>query len=60
MRTATLCSNRPGHVYTLTPQPNGTTEPDIEVVRDDKNLRGRLAGLLLGTVGDGVSAMAVL
>ena len=40
-----------GHTYTLMRQPNGTTEVDVVVVRDGKNVKGRvLAGVLL-TVG---------
>lgn len=40
-----------GHTYTLTPQPDGTTKIDIVVVRDGKNLKGRLVGALLGAIG---------
>jgi hypothetical protein len=40
-----------GHTYTLSPQPNGTTDLDVVVVREGKNLRGRAIGLLLGIVG---------
>jgi hypothetical protein len=40
-----------GHTYTFTRQPNGTTGIDAVVVRDGKNLRGRLLGLVLGTIG---------
>jgi len=43
-----------GHTYTLARQPNGTTEIDAVVVRDGKNLKGRLLGLVLGTIGKGV------
>jgi len=32
-------------------QPNGTTDIYVVVVRDGKNLKGRLLGLVLGTVG---------
>jgi hypothetical protein len=40
-----------GHTYTLMRQPNGTTEVDVVVVRDGKNVKGRvLAGVFL-TVG---------
>jgi hypothetical protein len=42
------------HTYTLTPQPDGTTEVDVVVVRDGKNLRGRALGLVVGTIGKGV------
>ena len=40
-----------GHTYTLTPQPDGTTEVDAVVVREGKNVRGRVLGIVLGTVG---------
>ena len=43
-----------GHTYTFTRHPNGTTDIDAVVVRDGKNLRGRMLGLVLGTVGKGV------
>ena len=32
---------------------DGTTEVDYVVVRDGKNLKGRLLGIVLGTVGKG-------
>ena len=40
-----------GHTYTFTRQPNGTTDIDVVVVRDGKNLKGRVLGLVLGTIG---------
>ena len=40
-----------GHTYTLTRQPNGTTDVDVVVVREGKNLKGRTLGIVLGTVG---------
>jgi hypothetical protein len=40
-----------GHTYTLTRNPDGTTDVDAVVVREGKNLRGRMLGLVLGTVG---------
>jgi hypothetical protein len=42
-----------GHTYTFTRQPDGTTEVDAVVVREGKNLKGRLLGLVIGTVGKG-------
>jgi hypothetical protein len=33
-----------GFTYTLTPQPDGTTEVDVVVVREGKNLKGRMLG----------------
>ena len=43
-----------GHTYTFTRQPNGTTDIDVVVVRDGKNLKGWLLGFVLGTIGRGV------
>lgn len=40
-----------GHTYTLTPQPDGTTEIDAVLVREGKNFRGRIVAGVLGTVG---------
>jgi hypothetical protein len=40
-----------GHTYSFTPQPNGTTDIDVVVVREGKNLKGRLLGAVAGTVG---------
>lgn len=40
-----------GHTYTLTPHPDGTTEIEAVLVREGKNLRGRLVAGVLGTVG---------
>jgi hypothetical protein len=42
-----------GHTYTLTPQPDGTTDLDAVVIREGKNLKGRLLAIVLGTVGKG-------
>jgi hypothetical protein len=40
-----------GHTYTLTPQPDGTTDVDVVVVREGKNLKGRALGLVVGIAG---------
>ena len=48
-----LCGGRSGHTYTLTRQPNGTTDIDVVIVRDRKNFKGRVLGALLGIVGKG-------
>ena len=40
-----------GHTYTLTPQPDGTTEVDVVLVREGKNLKGRVIAGVLGTIG---------
>src|SRR5258705_874762 len=42
-----------GHTYTFTRRPDGTTELDAVVVREGKNLKGRLLAIVLGTVGKG-------
>jgi hypothetical protein len=47
-----------GHTYTLTAKPDGTTDIDAVVVREGKNLKGRLIGAVLGTVGKSVLAKA--
>jgi hypothetical protein len=40
-----------GHTYTFTRRPDGLTGIDLVVVRDGKNLKGRLLGFVLGTIG---------
>lgn len=47
-----------GHTYTFTRQPDGTTVVDAVVIRQGKNLKGRLLALVLGTVGKRVLAKA--
>jgi hypothetical protein len=42
-----------GHTYTFTRQPNGTTDVDVVVVREGKNFKGRVLGMLLGTLAKG-------
>src|SRR3974377_1648563 len=44
----------PGHTYTFTRRPDGLTDIDVVVVREGKNLKGRLLGIVVGTVGKGV------
>ena len=41
------------HTYTLTSNPDGTTDIDYVVVREGKNLKGRFLGVVLGSVGKG-------
>lgn len=48
-----------GHTYTFGRQVDGATTVDVVVVRDGKNLKGRLTGALLGTVGKGVLKKAL-
>jgi hypothetical protein len=43
-----------GYIYTLTPRPNGTTDVDVVIVREGKNLKGRVLAGVLGTVGKNV------
>jgi hypothetical protein len=40
-----------GHTYTFSRQPNGTTDIDVVVVREGKNLKGRLRGFMLRIIG---------
>lgn len=40
-----------GYTYTLTPQPNGTTDIDVAVVREGKSFKGRMLGFVLRTIG---------
>jgi hypothetical protein len=53
-----IWGGRSGHTYDFTRQPDGTTAVDVTVVRDGKNLKGRLLGLAVGAVGKGVLAKA--
>jgi len=46
------------HTYTLTRRPDGTTAIDAVTVRDGKNLKGKVLGALLGSVGKGVLVKA--
>ena len=43
-----------GHTYTFVRQPDGKTDIDVIVVRDGKNLKGRILGVVLGTIGKSV------
>ncbi len=43
-----------GHTYNFTRKSNGTTDIDVSVVREGKNLTGKMLGLVLRTVGKGV------
>ena len=47
-----------GHTYTLTERADGTTEIDAAVVRDGKNVKGRLVGALFALVGQQVLGKA--
>jgi len=39
------------HTYTFTRKPDGTTDIDVVIVRDGKNVKGRLLGFVVGTIG---------
>jgi len=54
-----LWGGHSGHTYTLTRQPDGTTDVDAVVVREGKNLKGRLLAILLSTGGQRVLAKAL-
>ena len=43
-----------GHTYTFKRRHNGTTDIDVAVVREGKDLKGKLLGFVLGSVGKGV------
>ena len=43
-----------GYNYTFTQHPNGITDIDAVIVREGKNLKGRVLGFVLGTVGKSV------
>ncbi len=43
-----------GHTYTLTRRPDGLTDIDLVTIREGKNLKGWMLGLVLRTVGKGV------
>ncbi|MGW0045034.1 hypothetical protein [Rhodococcus sp. NPDC003348] len=46
-----LWGGHSGHTYTLTPQADGKTDVDVVVVRDGKNLKGRLLAGVLAVFG---------
>ncbi len=46
-------SNKSSHTYTFNRLPEGMTVIDYVVVRDGKTFKGRLLGVVLGTVGKG-------
>lgn len=50
---------RSAHTYTLTPRPDGTTDVDAVIVREGKNLKGRMLAVLLSTGGKRVLAKAL-
>jgi hypothetical protein len=44
--------------YAFTRQPDGTTVIDEVIIREGKNLKGRLLAIVLGTIGKGVLVKA--
>jgi hypothetical protein len=49
-----------GHTYNFTRRPDGLTDIDVDVVREGKNLKGWLLGLVVGTIGRGVLEKAFI
>ena len=47
-----------GHTYNFTRNSNGTTDIDVDVVRDGKTFKGHFLSLVLQTVGKGVLVKA--
>ncbi|WP_342726997.1 hypothetical protein AAFG07_09230 [Bradyrhizobium sp. B097] len=43
-----------GHIYNFARRSDGTTDIDVVVVRDGKNLKGWVLGLVLGSIGRSV------
>ena len=50
---------RSGHTYTLTPRPDGKTDVDAVVIREGKNLKGRLLAIVVGAGGKQVLGKAL-
>ena len=48
-----------GYTYTFTRKADRKTDVDVVVVREGKNLKGRVLGLVLGTVGKSVLVKAL-
>jgi hypothetical protein len=48
-----------GHTYTFSRRPDGTTDIDVVVVREGKNLKGRALGLTVGIFGKRVLGKAL-
>jgi hypothetical protein len=47
-----------GHTYTFTRQSDGTTDVDVVVVREGKNVKGKALAVVLGSVGKRVLVKA--
>lgn len=54
-----LWGGHSGHTYTFTRRPDGKTEVDVVVVREGKNLKGRVLGAVVGTIGKPVLGQAL-
>jgi hypothetical protein len=48
-----LWGGHSGHTYTFSRNPDGTTAIDVVIVREGKNLRGRVLAFVIGLVGKG-------
>jgi hypothetical protein len=46
-------ANSSRHTYSLTRQPDGLTDVDLVVVREGRNLKGKLLAIFLGSLGKG-------
>jgi hypothetical protein len=46
-----LWGGHSGHTYTFTHNPDGTTDVDAVIVREGKNLKGRVLGAVVGAIG---------
>ena len=46
-----LWGGHSGHVYTVTSRPDQLTEVDVVMVREGKNVKGKLLGLAVGAIG---------
>ena len=49
---------RSGHTYNFKRNSDGTTDIDVDVVREGKNLKGYFVGFVVGTIGKGVLVKA--
>ena len=54
-----LWGRHSGHTYTLTQRPDGSTDVDAVVVREGKNLKGRLFEILLRAGGKRILSTAL-
>jgi hypothetical protein len=54
-----MWGGRSGHTYTLTQRSDGGTDVDVVVVREGKNLKGRLLAIVVGIGGKRVLGKAL-